>query len=203
MEIPEYLYHYYELNNGPFRNITEHGIEKALDIQRKISEGWNSERPRNYIDLRFGLEAKLKEQFISKGGKPSRDDPFYFTLGICEWAKSWYINPGVVKIPLSDFKLEHISFTYPDSMVSFQFHDEPKLAAYRKEANGKVFLLNEIEEEIIKMYGIPSVEKWQSQEAMKYDRYIEAQVWDDTYFKSSKTKSNSSYDECGFIGQDK
>ena len=68
MAIPEYLYHYYELKNGPFRNITELGIEKAIDIQRKISDGWNSRRPPNYIDLRFGLEKRLKEQFISKGG---------------------------------------------------------------------------------------------------------------------------------------
>lgn len=189
MGIPAYLYHYYELKNGPFRNITEFGIKKAFDIQRKISDGWNSKRPPNYIDLRFGLEKRLKEQFISKGGKPNRDDPFYFTLGECEWAKSWYINPGVVKIRLSDFKSEHISFTYPDSMVSFQFCDEPKLATYRKDANGKVFLLNEIEE-IIKVHGIPTQEKWESQEEMKYDRYIEAQVWDDSVIRNIKKKSN-------------
>jgi len=183
MEIPEYLYHYYEFKNGPFRNITEHGVEKALAIQSKISDGWNKKRPPNYIELRFGLEMRLKEQFISKGGKPTRDDPFYFTLGECEWAKSWYINPGVVKIPISDIKSEHLSFTYPDSMVSFQFYDEPKLAKYRKEANGKVFLFNEIEEALIKVYGIPSEENCESHEEMKYDRYIEAQVWDDVYFE--------------------
>ena len=45
MGIPAYLYHYYELKNGPFRNITEFGIKKAFDIQRKISDGWNSKRP--------------------------------------------------------------------------------------------------------------------------------------------------------------
>ena len=57
-------------------------------------------------------------------------------------------------------------------MVLFQFYDEPKLATYRKDANGKVFLLNEIEE-IIKVHGIPTEEKWRSQEEMKYDRCIE------------------------------
>lgn len=189
MIIPEYLYHYYELENGPFRNITEFGMEKAKDVQSKISEGFNSQRPPNYIELRLSFEKRLKEQFVAKGGKPNRNDPFYFTLGECEWAKSWYVNPRVLKIPLSDFKSEQVSFTYPDSMVSFQFHDEPKLSTYRKKANGKVFLLDEIEEQVIKTYGVPSEEKWQSKEEMKYDRYIEVQVWDDNIIKSYKTKA--------------
>ena len=186
--IPEYLYHYFERNNGPFQNITKDGVEKAILIQREITEGWNSKRPPNYVELRFALEKRLKDQFISKGGKPNRDDPFYFTLGECEWAKSWYVNPGVVKIPLSAFNADHISFTYPDSMVSFQFHDEPKLAAYKKDENGKVFLLNEIEE-VINKHGVPGEEKWGSDERMKYDRYIEAQVWDDSVIRSFKNKT--------------
>ena len=189
MAIPEFLYHYYELENGPFRNLTELGVEKANGIQSGITEGWNSKRPPNYVELRFDLEKRLKKLFVSKGGMPNRDDPFYFTLGECKWAESWYVNPGILKIRISDLKPEHISFTYPDSMVSFQFHDEPKLATYRKNANGKVFLLNEIEDEIIKMYGMPSEDKWESEEAMKYDRYIEAQVWDDGIIKAYKTKA--------------
>ena len=95
MTLPKYLYHYYELVNGPFLNITENGVEKAEDIQSKILEGFNSNRPPNYIELRFGLEARLKEAFVAKGGKPSRNDPFYLTLGECQWTR--YINPGVIK----------------------------------------------------------------------------------------------------------
>ena len=186
--IPDYLYHYYEISNGPFQNITQVGFEKAIEIQSKILEGWNSKRPPNYIELRFALERKLKDQFISKGGKPNRDAPFYFTLGECEWVKSWYISPGVIKIHLSDLNPEHISFTYPDSMVSFQFHDEPKLATYRKNENGKVFLLNEIGE-VINKHGVPTEEKWNFQEEMKYDRYIEAQVWDDSFIEKYQNKA--------------
>ena len=176
MTIPKFLYHYYELDKGPFRNITEYGFEKAINIQSNISEGWNSKRPDNYIELRLALEKRIREQFKLKGGKPNRNDPFYFTLGECEWAKSWYLNPGVIKIPLSVFKSEHISFTYPDSMVSFQFYDEPKLATYRKDCNGQVFLLNEINN-LIKEYGLPSDEKCLSEEGLKHDRYIEVHIF--------------------------
>jgi len=187
MTIPKYLYHYYEFDNGPFRNITEHGYEKAVSIQSQISEGWNSRRTDDYIELRFALEKRLKEEFVLKGGKPNRDDPFYFTLGACEWAKSWYINPGVMKIPLSDFEPEHISFTYPDSMISFQLYDESQFATYRKEYNGQVFLLNEMED-LIRKFGLPTEEKWKTEEKMNYDRYIEVQVWDDLIVNEYKLK---------------
>ncbi|GGH27351.1 hypothetical protein FAZ19_18905 [Sphingobacterium alkalisoli] len=188
MTIPKSLFHYYELDNGPFRNITEYGFEKAEIIQKQIIEGWNSKRPENYVGLRFSLEKRIREQFILKGGKPNRNDPFYFTLGECDWAKSWYINPGVIKIPLTDFNPDHISFTYPDSMVSFQFYDEPKLKTYRKNCNGQIFLLSEISD-LINEYGIPSEEKCQIEERLKYDKYIEAQVWDDEVIKEYKNKA--------------
>lgn len=188
MTIPKFLFHYYELENGPFRNITEYGFEKAVNIQSQILEGWNSKRPENYIGLRFLLEKRIREQFILKGGKPNRNDPFYFTLGECDWAKSWYINPGVIKIPLTDFNPDHISFTYPDSMVSFQFYDEPKLKTYRKNCNGQIFLLSEISD-LINEYGIPSEEKCKIEERLKYDKYIEAQVWDDEVIKAYRNKT--------------
>ena len=188
MNIPEFLFHYYELENGPFRNITEYGYEKAENIQDTITEGWNSKRPENYLDLRFSLEKRIKKHFVLKGGKPNRNDPFYFTLGECKFAESWYTNPGIIKIPLTEFKPEHISFTYPDSMVSYQFYDEPKLKTYRKNCNGQIFLLDEIND-LIGEYGLPTERKSQSEERLKYDKYIEAQVWDDQIITKFKTKA--------------
>ncbi|WP_109302697.1 hypothetical protein [Aquimarina sp. AU474] len=185
MKIPQFLYHYYEIDKGPFLNITQNEFEKALEIQNNISEGFNSKRPANYIELRFDLEKRLKNAFARKGGEPNRNDPFYFTLGECDWVKSLYANPGVVKIPIENFNPQHISFTYPDSMVSFQFHDEPKLEMYRKKCNGQVFMFSEINS-LIDEFGMPSEEKWQSIEKMKYDRYIEVQVWDDEVVKKFK-----------------
>lgn len=187
MLIPKYLYHYYEIENGPFQNITEYGYEKATNIQNQILEGHNSKRPQNYIDLRFSLEKRIKQQFISKGGKPTRIAPFYFTLGPCDWLKTWYVNPGIIKIPLANFNPKHISFTYPDSMVSFQFSDEPKLATYKKNCNGHVFLLNEMVD-VIKTYGMPTEERCLQEECFKYDKYIEAQIWDEAVIRDYKYK---------------
>jgi hypothetical protein len=188
MPLPKYLYHYYEQDSGPFRNITTEGFDKAKQIQKSITAGWNSKRPDTYIDLRFALERRLKAQFLEKGGKPTRDDPFYFTLGPCEWVTSWYLKPAVIKIPLAEFDPNHLSFTYPDSMVSYQFHDEPKLKIYRKACNGRLFLLEEMEA-LVQTYGLPSHETSKTEEHLKYDKYIEAQVWDASVVASYKLKA--------------
>lgn len=178
-----FLFHYYEKANGPFRNLTEHGFIKANEIQQQIKTGANSKRPPDYVNLRISLEDRLKTEFIRKGGKPKRNDPFYFTLGECKWLETWYDEPEVIKIPISELQEPfRISFTYPDSMVSFQFHDEPKLATYRKDANGKVFLLDELPH-LINTHGLPDERVWKSVESSKYDRYIEAQLWDDELIK--------------------
>lgn len=72
-------------------------------------------------------------------------------------------------------------------MVSFQFHDEPKLATYRKDCNGQVFVVNEIDQ-LINEYGLPAEDKWDSEEKFKYDRYIEVQIWDNEVIKKYQTK---------------
>lgn len=73
-------------------------------------------------------------------------------------------------------------------MVSFQLYDEPKLATYRKDCNGQVFLLSEINN-LIHDYGLPSEEKSHAVENFKYDKYIEAQVWDDAVINAYKNKA--------------
>lgn len=70
-------------------------------------------------------------------------------------------------------------------MISFQLHNDPKFATYRKEYNGQVFLLEEISN-LIDEYGLPSEEKWKSEEKFVYDRYIEAQIWDDEIINAYK-----------------
>lgn len=50
-------------------------------------------------------------------------------------------------------------------------------AIVRKPIYGQVFTLEEIVE-IVQKYGMPG-DKWKTEEYWRYDRFIEAQVWDD------------------------
>ncbi len=181
MQKPKYIYHYFEKVNGPFLNLSSLSISEATTILKNTNEGFNSSRPDNYMELRLAHEKRLKEQFISIGGNPKRNDPFYFTLGPCDWLKSWYVNAGAVRLDLDLFiGSDALSFTYPDSMVSFQLYDNDKLKKYRKNCNGKIYLFDELDS-LIKEFGIPTEENWNKIDENTHDRYIEVQIWNDEF----------------------
>jgi len=176
---PKFLYHYYELAKGPFRNISNVEYDKAQKIISEVSVGFNKNRDPKYLDLRLELEVKLKNAFIAKGGRPTRNDPFYFTLGECKWLETWFGETGIVKMPLSIFEKqsEIVSITHPDSMISYQMAEFEILKDKRKPCNGKVFTIDELEE-LVSNYGVPTAEQWKNEPAYIYDRYIEVQIWD-------------------------
>ncbi len=179
-EIPTHIYHYYERKKGPFMNISNQPYQKAKKILDDIKVGFNSKRPDDYLDQRILLEQKLKSAFIEKGGRPTRNDPFYFTLGPCEWLETWYEDTAIIEIPLELFKdCTHISFTFPDSMISYQIAEMERFSKYRNPYNGKVLLKEEIIT-FISIFGLPSKDKWAHIPEQQFNRYIEVQVWDDS-----------------------
>jgi len=179
MHIPKFLYHYYELKNGPFKNITRIDYNKAQKVLGEVKVGFNKNRGPDYLDMRLELEGKLKRDFIKKGGKPTRNDPFYFSLGECKWLETWFEHTGIVKIPLETVakRKEIVSITYPDSMISYQLSEFEEFIDKRKPCNGQVFVLDELEG-LIQNYGLPTEEKWKNDKACVFDRYIEVQIWD-------------------------
>lgn len=70
MAIPAYLYHYYKLENGPFRNITGQGIEKALAIQSRISNGFNSKKTTKLHRTKVWSGSETKRTVYFQGRKP-------------------------------------------------------------------------------------------------------------------------------------
>jgi hypothetical protein len=78
-------------------------------------------------------------------------------------------------MPLKDFEPKQISFTYPDSMVSYWLQTQTCKNYYRDEYHGRVFSMDEILE-LIDRFGI-SDRDWQVQTDRKYDLFIEAQIW--------------------------
>ena len=76
-----------------------------------------------------------------------------------------------IKIPVEEFDLRTVSFTYGDSMPTFsdRVNDGKE---YRK----KVYMYDEILE-IIKKYGMP--QEWNDDGKYGPERYIEAHIWSD------------------------
>lgn len=166
-----YLYHYFEKEKGAFNNLSEINIEEAQKIQSQLSGVFASQRNSEYLFRRKYLEKLVRELFVQKGGKPERQTPYYMVVGECPWLNSWYKESSCVKIPISDFDTNTISFTYGDTFPTFSDKVTDNFE-YRK----TVYTYAEILK-IIEKYGLPQ-DKW-SNPIFAQPAYVEVQVWSD------------------------
>jgi hypothetical protein len=175
--IPDFLCHYYDANDGPFRNLSDLSeVEAEVQLQRIRVAGdrFASKRKDDYLSVRRELERRVRALFIAKGGRPIRQHPHYFVLGECSWLKSWYPQGCELRIPLRMFLAEIVSFTYGDTFPAMRYADG-------KATRGKVYMLDELSS-LVEEFGLPQV--WNADGSGGPDRYIEAQVWDDEPIKS-------------------
>ena len=118
----EYLVHYYEKRNGPFLNLSDLDIleaQRVLDGIKKENSTFAVHRYDGYLERRRELEELARGIFVSKGGKPKKAVPHYMVVGECDWLKSWYNDGCALKIPITDFDLETISYSYGDLFPTF------------------------------------------------------------------------------------
>jgi len=174
--VPDFLSHYYEAANGPFRNLSDLSHDQAkklLDQPRPAGVTFASKRAADYLTIRRRLEEQVRDRFIARGGKPERLSPHYMILGACPWVKSWYQDGRELRIPLASFDPSIVSFTYGDTFPAMRYEDGKP---YPKQ----VYTLADLPA-VVREYGSP--QEWNSTGALAPDRYIEAQVWDDLPLK--------------------
>lgn len=177
----DYLYHYYERERGPFKNLSDLSIESAqviLDSLKRENTTLASQRYDGYLQRRQELEEIVRNIFIVKGGKPIRKVPHYMTLGECDWIRSWYNDGAYIKIPITEFDLETVSFTYGDMFPNFSDRVNDN-SEYRRTAYKYTEILM-----IINKYGYPYGIS-NSGHTSPF-RYIEAQIWSDDVIDSYK-----------------
>jgi hypothetical protein len=148
----EYLYHYFEKEKGPFLNLSALSLTDAKPILDRIkseNDVFAAHRYEGYLERRGELERLVRGLFIGKGGRPKTDYPHYFVAEECPWLETWYRSPGFVRIPMSEFKSEEVSFSYGDMFPTFseRVKDERE---YRK----KIYTHDEILV-LIEKYGLP------------------------------------------------
>lgn len=140
--------------------------------------GARFKEPERYLQNRRRSEKWVRDEFIVKGGHPVLDYPIYFVLGESEWMLTHSPDLSLhreIKIQLSDFEEVDVSFTYPDSMISFWLGKEKPADLYLPEFHGKVFTRKEILA-IVDKEGNPEKD-WQTYFPDSLAPYIEAQVW--------------------------
>ena len=168
-----YLYHYYDKRSGPFRSLTAVSDEEARRILSSINEqrpnGFCARRDSDYIEKRRSCEATVRGEFLKKGGTAVLGSPYYMVVEHSPWLSTWYEQGAYIRIPIEEFDVRTISFTYGDSMPTFS----PKVND-GKEYRRKVYTYEEILE-IIARYGLP--QEWNNDGLYGPERYIEAHVW--------------------------
>ncbi len=176
------LTHYYHQDDTPFQTLSSLSKGDALSVISNLRERTGSvyrrfRNPEKYLQQRQETEEWVRNEFIQKGGQPMLSHPHYFVVERATWIEEGYHGQSsMVQFPLSTFRAEQVSFTYPDSMISYWLRSQSDKVFYQPEYHGQVFVLSEIYD-IIDKFRIPAAE-WRTETARKYDLFIEAQVWE-------------------------
>jgi hypothetical protein len=182
----DYLIHAYRRGTDPFRSLSAlsdmEAIQEMKDLFVEGSIFWERFKdPDQYLQTRRQVEQWLRREFIAKGGKPQASYPIYMVFGRSKWIQTMLDAATLattveIQVPLSIFRECGVSFTYPDSMVSFMLENQRNPEYYLPEYHGKVFTLSEIRS-IVEANGLPG-DKWGTNLPSHLANYIEAQVWD-------------------------
>ncbi len=170
----QWLYHYFERETGPFRNLSDLSVNEAqrvLDELRRVNGVFAAQRFDGYLQRRQELEALARQRFLAKGGQPQRQTPHYMVVSACPWLQTWYRDGACIQGHLSLFPADQLSFTYGDLFPTFS----PRVTDGR-EYRRQVYTLPEMEE-LVARYGLPQM--WNAQGQHGPERYIEVQVWAD------------------------
>ena len=169
-----FLYHYFEKSKGPLLSLSALPHNEADMIQSKLvaeNKTFAAQRNERYLPRRKELEQLVYRLFLEKGGKPEKYTPHYFVIGECPWLATWYEQADFIKIPIEDFDLQTVSFTYGDTFQTFSPNVTDGL-----EYRGTVYTYAEILK-IIEKYGIPQ-DTW-DKPIFAQPAYVEAQIWSD------------------------
>jgi hypothetical protein len=175
----EYVTHYY--NSVPFRSLSALSKSEALKIMDELCDDTpffeRFKEPLQYWENRLETEVWLRDKFIERGGKPKSKYPFYAVLGSATWIESYSLSAGLevdmLQIPISIFNDSDISFTFPDSMVSFWIGRDKPEAYYQAQYHGQIFTLSEVRN----LMTVDLMDRIESMHPEGTIPYIEAQIW--------------------------
>lgn len=145
----EFITHYYKEGSIPFRTLSELSEADAIRIMNSLVDDTplfaRFKEPIEYLRKRKQTESWLRNEFTNKGGQPIESYPLYAVLGTSTWIeKNSQKSLRKIEIELSEFTELDISFTFPDSMVSYWLSNEKPEIYYDEKYHGKVFTLSEI-----------------------------------------------------------
>ncbi|NBB81083.1 MAG: hypothetical protein GVY36_16860 [Verrucomicrobia bacterium] len=206
MEIPAYITHYFEKDAGPLLNICDLDPQQRSEIIRReknANTGFNRfSLGEEFFDFRLLADDLLLELYESKFGEKSARRPFYGVLGDADVVGGLYRDPYKIRIPITEFGPEDLTFMCPDHfhLVSFlKRNGDKKAFGYQLPKDfsesrypyfGKLMTFEELVDGFRKL-GIYQFLERQKAENNWY-RYVEAQIWSEP--ASLRRKHNRFYE---------
>jgi hypothetical protein len=179
-KLPNFVTHYYDPTGKPFLNLSELSDTECAKVISKLNELYRRGLRKAFYDdwympTRRRIEREMREEFLKKGGVAPRRFPHYFWWGGDNYREQM-CKPEFKKITLnlSQLPRESISFTYPDSIGSMVYTNDPK---WSKHYHGKVFTYEEIHELFLEEE-FPSG-GFERNAAYRVNKYVEVQLWCD------------------------
>ncbi|WNS43897.1 hypothetical protein [Paenibacillus sp. MMS20-IR301] len=179
-----YLTHYYIQGDAPFRSLSALSDSEAITVMESLyvdnPVADRFKEPAQYMQNRRQVEHWVRDEFIAKGGAPREYYPLYAVLGYSHWMEDNLatLELSSVRVPLTIFSPGDISFTYPDSMVTYWLGEDKESAHYQSGYHGKIFTLSDLDQ-LEHIYGTPEdkgrTALWEGMGP--YIEYIEAQIW--------------------------
>jgi hypothetical protein len=120
VKIPDQIVHY--SRGTPFQSITSVPTEQRAEVISRFNQknAWGLDRFMDpvYLNQRMEVEEEMRKQFIEMGGAPINRHPIYFFLGRHKGFEKQPMNIGY-SIDLSSLSRDIVTFTYGDSLLSF------------------------------------------------------------------------------------
>jgi hypothetical protein len=154
------LTHYYHQDDKPFQTLSSLSEQEAVSIISSLHDRVGAvyqrfRNPAQYLQQRHETERWVRAEFVQKGGKPISQYPQYFVIDRSLWIEDGYNGKSrSIQMPISAFNPDTVSFTYPDSMITYWLKSQTAQVFYHSEYHGRIFTLSEILK-IIERFGVP------------------------------------------------
>jgi len=188
--IPSFLTHYYEAERGPFKNIcdlSDDELDGLISVEKDADTAFNRfSLGRNFFKIRRVADDLLIEKYREKFGFAPHTRPFYAVLGDFDQTSSMYRDGRGVRIDLSRFSREQVTFMYPDHFALVWskglFPLPPALFPppyfYSYEPFHDLLLTYDELPEAVRIYSIDARIARAKQLNMWVSSYVEAHIWD-------------------------
>lgn len=188
--LPSFLTHYYEAERGPFRNICDlpdEEVDRLIAAEKNADTAFNRfALGRDFFKIRRAADDLLIEKYTEKFGRTPEVRPFYAVLGEFDRTLSMYRDGRSVRIDVSMFSREQVTFMYPDHFALVwskglfsppsALFPPPHFYSYEP-FHDRLFTYSELPE-AVRVYSLDSRIAKAKQVNMWVSSYIEAHIWD-------------------------